>query len=150
MTVGVETIRFPYVKGTALLTDLVPLCHQLVDHQVAQLTSELAAAGRALACRSRCTVCCHQLVVLPVPEALYIADHHALSTTAFDRVQHKFAEAERRLRERQLVDELYDPTPSSTPPHLPVAVDYFRTQLPCPYLDDDLCTIYERRPMACR
>lgn len=141
-----ETFDVQLPSEDAGLEDLVPLTYQvtkrLVEHEVAQRRR----LGKLVTCQPKCSQCCHQLVVLTVPEVLYLEN----IMQGADGVADRFSATVRELEARDWVDELFNPTFSETPPHIPIAVDYFNAQLPCPALKNDLCSIYEDRPLACR
>jgi len=131
--------------GTSL-AGLVPLAYEVTQRLVEREEARRRNRGNLVTCRPKCTQCCHQLVVLTVPEVLYLEE--AISRT--EGLAEGFAARERELEARNWVEELFEPTLSETPPFLPIAVDYFNAQLPCPALRDDLCSIYADRPLPCR
>lgn len=91
-----------------------------------------APAG-ALACRQGCAHCCHQRVGVTVPEALAIVATLVATRSAAEL---------RRLHQR--VDSAYRATRGLTRDerHSPAHA--------CPLLEDELCSIYEVRPLSCR
>jgi len=99
------------------------------------LTSTLLgrAPQGALACRQGCAHCCHQRVGATVPEALAI-----FATLEATR---SLAEL-RQLRER--VERAYHSTRGLT------RDERNSPEHPCPLLENDLCSVYEVRPLACR
>jgi len=88
---------------------------------------------RAPACRAGCAHCCHQQVGVSAPEVLAIYDH--LRTTRSP------AELEVTLQRLRAAD---DRTRGMT------AAQRLSPDLPCPLLDEQQCSIYEARPLACR
>jgi Fe-S-cluster containining protein len=91
------------------------------------------AADRRLACRAGCAHCCHQQVGVSVPEVLAIYDH-LRRTCARDDLEATVA----RIRDAD------DGTRGMT------ATERLSPDLPCPFLTDDRCSIYQVRPLACR
>lgn len=85
------------------------------------------------ACRDGCSHCCHQAVWVTEPEAIYIADGLRAGspdgniTDIIDWID-KFINhtGENGVRQRH------------------------RLQVPCPFLHDNSCVIYNGRPVACR
>lgn len=91
-----------------------------------------APAG-SLACRAGCAHCCHQSVGVTVPEALTIAQHlfATLTTAELRRVQERVARAHEAMRGLSRDER-------NAPRH------------PCPFLEANLCSIYQVRPLSCR
>src|SRR5690606_23838660 len=93
---------------------------------------ERAPAG-SVACRSGCDHCCYQSVGVTPPEALAIAAHlrETLAPVELEHVRttlRAFAERIRGLSSEERVSP----------------------DLPCPFLREHACSIYEVRPLACR
>lgn len=86
--------------------------------------------GKPLDCRKGCAYCCHRIVGVSAPEAFLIADHISNSSNEFLLRDSYFKRAELTAR----ID--------------PDARHSKRT--PCALLDEDACTVYSARPLACR
>jgi hypothetical protein len=100
---------------------------QLVDGLLAR-----APVGE-LACRAGCGHCCHQVVGATAPEALAIYEH--LRTT---RTPDELAQVVTRIREAEERSRGLTSEERTSP------------ELPCPFLEEERCTVYEVRPLACR
>jgi Fe-S-cluster containining protein len=86
-----------------------------------------------VACKPKCAFCCHRMVEGTLPEAIAISEH----------VQESFSEAElAELKSRIAVYE------EAVGRFLKREIIEFRET--CPFLKDDLCSIYEARPLGCR
>ena len=99
------------------------------------LTSSLLgrAPQGALACRQGCAHCCHQRVGATAPEALAI----------FATLQATRSSAE-LLRLRERVERAYHSTRGLT------RDERNSPEHPCPLLENNLCSVYEARPLSCR
>lgn len=123
----------------ALGSDPTPERASEAARRLMALTSELVsrllalAPEGAVACKAGCGHCCHQIVGISVPEALAIFAHLQRSRSA--------AELE-ELKSR--VEALHERARG-----LPAA-ERFTPELPCAFLQDGSCSIYELRPFACR
>jgi hypothetical protein len=91
------------------------------------------AADRPPACRAGCAHCCHQAVGVTPPEVFAIHAHLRATRTPdeLDAVARRIREADDHTRGM-------------------VAADRLSPDLPCPFLEDARCTIYEARPLSCR
>ncbi len=100
---------------------------QLVDGLLAR-----APAGE-LACRAGCGHCCHQVVGATAPEVLAIYEHLRASRTADE-----LARVAARIRNADEKARGLTPDERTSP------------ELPCPFLEEERCSVYEVRPLACR
>jgi uncharacterized protein len=101
------------------------LYHQLIA-DVDDLTSQLQERYKThLQCGAGCSGCCHHhLSVFAVEATVLQAAIHALSSATRERLQQQAAEVEAKEARGE-----------------PVA---------CPLLVDNLCSVYESRPLICR
>jgi Fe-S-cluster containining protein len=85
------------------------------------------------ACKSGCAYCCHYKVEVRAPEIFLIKEHlqHHFTTTSIHTI---LAEAEANA---QLIKTL---TPEQ----------HLSTNIKCPFLKDNSCSIYTVRPFKCR
>jgi hypothetical protein len=65
-------------------------------------------------------------------------------------IRERFAEGLRRLAEAGLLDRLRAPDRSPDDTVRKVGLEYFHRGIPCPFLEDESCSIYPDRPLACR
>jgi hypothetical protein len=110
-----------------------------VGRQAMAGASEVAEAAlaqspdRPPACRSGCASCCHQTVGVTAPEVFAIYDHLRATRTPgeLQAVVAHLRETDDRTRGMGSADRL-------------------SPDLPCPFLVDARCSIYEVRPLSCR
>src|SRR5215471_17650134 len=88
-----------------------------------------SGSGVALACKKGCAHCCHAWVSLTIPEALFVA-----KLIRKTRAQ----ELEENVRRSHALTSGYDFAARERHP------------TPCPMLKEDLCSVYESRPLVCR
>ncbi|APW61349.1 YkgJ family cysteine cluster protein [Paludisphaera borealis] len=130
-----------------LLPTFRSLAETIIEHAVEDTKSE----GLTISCRSGCGACCRQLVPSSEVEARLIHDLVVdFPEPRRARVLSRFAEARRRLDEAGLLEMLLRPEAFSDDQLRPFALDYFKQGIPCPFLEDESCSIYEERPIACR
>ena len=65
-------------------------------------------------------------------------------------IRQRFADAHVRLAQTPLLAMLEDPTTFTDGDLQSVGLDYFALGIPCPFLEDESCSIYPERPIACR
>ncbi len=111
--------------------------------------------GAALSCREGCAACCRMLVPVSVPEALALREAIAgWPEERRARVAQRLDEARKRLEQAGLLPTLRAladaPSQVTDEEAEPVNRAYYALRLPCPFLEEERCSIYEHRPAACR
>lgn len=122
-----------------------------MDEQIIKLAVAAdAKAGHSVSCRKGCTACCKQIIPLSPAEAWMIADLvRSLPLERRGRLLGRFQSIRGRLEEVGFGDR-YRQTRSTSEDTAAMSVEYQRLDLPCPFLDDDACSIYPNRPTICR
>jgi Fe-S-cluster containining protein len=134
---------------------IVPLLRRLGEEALALEEQRAIQAGLSVSCRKGCAACCRMLVPVSAPEAFSLADSiQRLPDHKRTLVHQRLKDTRKRLETAGLWDRLL--ALSETDRALgdedfaPVNRDYYALRLPCPFLEDELCSIYEERPAACR
>jgi Fe-S-cluster containining protein len=134
--------------GPTSLDDMFPLLQILSDKIVETAEKEANHYGHAVSCRKGCGACCRQLVPISPVEARHIARLVAqMPEPRRQEIVRRFAAAKARLQEAGLWDSL-SRRQGVTP--LPIGMQYFRLGIPCPFLEDECCSIHQERPLTCR
>jgi Fe-S-cluster containining protein len=134
-------------------------CDPLAERQQGLIEKELTvlqAAGSEVSCRAGCAACCRQFVVVSPLEALAIQQHAQGADRAqrrrWEKAHARHAEALarrpsllRRLQAFQAAGGYLTPADGDA-----LEREYWSAQLPCPFLENERCTIYPARPFACR
>lgn len=148
VTVDVPTA---FVPVTAIVSSLRRM------GEAAQALEERNAVsqGASVSCKKGCAACCRMLIPLSAPEAFALASavkgwpaerrEAALSRLGDARARLERAGLLTPLRElaeseRQLGDDTFEPINHA----------YYALRLPCPFLVEESCSIYDDRPSACR
>ena len=111
---------------------------------------ELKAHGGRISCCKGCGACWIQLVPISEAEARRIAKLvESLPEPRRSQVKARFEDAAKRLAEAGLLKASAAGTLVSR--RLPrVRLGIFRQAIPCPFLEDEACSIYPDRPITCR
>lgn len=152
--IGDESLRVAgsVPGGECATTDLVPLLQGLANAIVAA-ASRQSAAAKTISCGPGCGACCRQLVPISLTEAAYLRDVvlPMLPEDHRQRVVHRLAEAAATLRKSQLLQVLRElPDEPDPARRQAVGLRYFLTGIPCPFLEEESCSIHPQRPLACR
>ena len=152
---GRLTTAIDVPTGFIPITAIVPVTRRLGE-EAAQLEVRHAIdAGQTVSCRMGCAACCRMLVPLSAPEAFALREY--LEQLPLDRRTYLFnrlSDTKDRLSQAGLWDRLNDVAEASrTVPDEeldPINQSYYALRISCPYLENELCSIYEARPAACR
>ncbi len=141
----------PMPPGAVSAEAMLPSFRAYTDALVANAVEQVVAAGKSVSCRAGCGACCSQSVPISTVEARRLAALvEAMPEPRRSEIRHRFAETERRIAESDLAAD-YDrwvTHSSARDRHIPH--DYFKLDIPCPFLEAGSCSIYEERPLVCR
>jgi Fe-S-cluster containining protein len=152
---GQITVPVDIPTSFILVTEIVPVMRRLGEQAQSLEERRSIEAGETISCRKGCAACCRMLVPVSSPEAFAL--QHAVEAWPEERrrgLLPRLAEARRRLEQaglltslteiaetaRQLTDDQVEATNRA----------YYALRMPCPFLVDEVCSIYEDRPAACR
>jgi len=159
-----ETRVFPVTVrlGKRVLLDLLPVARDLTMQATAVAIEKAQAKGREISCKAGCGACCRQLVAISVVEALSLVDLvAALPPEQQQTIRQRFRDAVRRLESARLIDPIHPKGQR----HLTLEIEgevtrqtivveigkrYFALGIPCPFLENESCSIHPARPLICR
>jgi len=142
--------RVSIYTGPTPLAGLVPPLFALTEGLVGLTLSRAKKEGKPATCRSGCSACCCQMVPLTVPEAFFLRD--LVATLPPDRrreILKRFDDIAAELGKNGFYSRIMDPE-NSEDDYQKIALEYVYLRLPCPFLEQDRCSIYPMRPLACR
>ncbi|KAF0105626.1 MAG: hypothetical protein FD144_264 [Rhodospirillaceae bacterium] len=126
-------------SGPVPAADVVPALQGLVNAVVAA-----AEAGKAISCRKGCGACCRQLVPISRTEAeRLLSTVAALPAERRAVLEDRFAAAEVALAAADLKER-------KGRPDRELSTAYFALGIPCPFLEEESCSIHPDRPLVCR
>lgn len=131
------------------LTSLIPPLQQLCNGVVELAIHREVEKGYKVSCQKGCSVCCSQLVPLSPPEAFYLADYvRSLPPERREALEKRFRIIKEAMKRRGLIERL--DKIEDTGEHKILGGEYFQMGLPCPFLEDNSCSIHLMRPFSCR
>lgn len=138
--------------GRTTLTELLPVIQQLDNAIVGRVGEEAERAGMPISCRAGCGACCRQLVPVSLFEAEALAKWmRALPEERRATLEERFHMALSMLRDAGVIDRILDAEPSLEKERArELAIEYFYAGVPCPFLEEESCSIHPIRPLACR
>jgi len=130
---------------------LLPALRTTADAFVAYAAERSAADGKPVSCAKGCGACCRQLVPVAEAEARRLAAVvEGLPEPRRSAVRSRFADAVARVEAAGLLPALEGRADRLVEKNLETGLAYFALGVPCPFLEDESCSIYGERPIACR
>lgn len=143
------TVTVP--NGPVRPSDIVPALHRIGDALVAAEAEAVGGSGAEVSCRAGCGACCRQLVPVLESEARFLVDVvGSLAPEHRSRVLGRWRTAITELEKYGLLGPLRRIRTQSRRDRRTLVVRYFRLGIPCPFLEDESCSIHEDRPLVCR
>lgn len=152
---GQVTTAVEVPTGLIPVTAIVPLMRHLGEEAQALEVARGMESGKTVSCQKGCAACCRMLVPLSAPEAFTVqAWVQKLPTEQRTKIFARYAQAKSLLLSHGLWQSLIALGNASEQPE-DQALDelnraYYVLRVPCPFLEDEVCSIYEERPAACR
>ncbi len=152
---GQITTAVEVPTGFVPVTAIVPLIRRLGEEAHTLEVARLVDEGKTPSCHKGCAACCRMLVPLSAPEAFALREWvRARPTDQQDRISARFAETKSQLLSHGIWQRLSELCNAPEQPNDDALEalnrDYYALRMPCPFLDEEVCTIYEERPAACR
>ena len=152
---GRLTTALDVPTGFVPITAIVPVTRRLGEEAMQLEELHAKEAGRSISCRMGCAACCRMMVPVSPPEAFALRDYvEQLPADRRGPIMDRLAATASALRQQGLLGRLQEIADASTPlsdEELdPINRAYYALRLPCPFLENELCSIYETRPAACR
>jgi Fe-S-cluster containining protein len=144
-------VQMTVPMGPTRLRYLLPMVQSFTNTMVDLTAKAVEEQGEKISCKKGCGACCRQLVPLAETEARHI--HELVEQMPEPRrseVRGRFADACRRLAEAGVLRKLLGRDHWTDEEASPLGIEYFRAGVPCPFLEEESCSIYPDRPLACR
>lgn len=137
--------------GPIRLRTMLPLVQEFTDAVVGATANAVEEQGKRISCQKGCGACCRQLVPLSEVEARHLAALvEAMPESRRSQVRARFAEACRRFAEAGMLERLRRRQEWEEGESSSVGTAYFHQGIPCPFLEEESCSIHPDRPIACR
>jgi Fe-S-cluster containining protein len=130
---------------------VLPLLQSITNQIVDAAVGEAESAGRRVSCQKGCTACCRHAVPLAHVEAdLLRSLIQRMPPARRATVLARFADARRRLANAGMLEPMEHPDRVPPGEWRALGIRYFALGIACPFLEDEACSIYADRPLACR
>jgi Fe-S-cluster containining protein len=116
----------------------------LVNAVVDAAEKQSVASGKEISCRKGCGACCRQLVPISRTEGeALLALVEAMPAERQEAVRARFSVAETTITQAGLADR-------QGRSDRQMSLAYFALRVPCPFLEEESCSIHPDRPLVCR
>ena len=131
-------------SGSVRAAAVVPALQGLVNAVVTAAETKLGEAGTEISCRKGCGACCRQLVPVSRTEAeRLLGVIEAMPAKRLRALKERFATAAAAIKGAGL-DVRADRSDRE------LSIGYFALGIPCPFLEEESCSIHPERPLVCR
>jgi Fe-S-cluster containining protein len=139
-------------EGECNLTELLPVLQSIDDSLLSAVSEQLGENGLSISCKAGCGACCRQMVPLSIFEAEALSTWIAtLAPETRQILAQRFHQALLSLSSAGIVERLVSQDWQADMDFAQELVfDYFFAGVPCPFLQDESCSIHPIRPLACR
>jgi len=129
----------------AILPDVQRFADKVSDHAAASAE----ASGARVQCGKGCGACCRQMAPVSPAEARHLKSLvDKLPQARAEAVRARFQEARARIEAAGLRPQGHPESEKAS--YREYALAYFRAGVPCPFLEDESCSIHADRPLVCR
>jgi Fe-S-cluster containining protein len=130
---------------------MLPILQQMTNSFVDIAVQENKEQGFFVSCKAGCGACCRQLVPISEIEARNLSDLvAAMPEPRQTEIRRRFDEAAVRLEEIEMLEPLRDPDRFTDQTIKDMGLAYFHAGIPCPFLEEESCSIHPDRPLSCR
>jgi Fe-S-cluster containining protein len=147
------SFEVPLTVGESTLVDALPSAYSLL----AQATEVAIRHSGAPSCRAGCGACCRHLVMLSVADArVLISEVEAMPEERRSVIRQRFAVGLERLERSGLLGPkgtrgfVVEKEGDEDARRGEITARYFALGIPCPFLEEDSCSIHPVRPLICR
>ena len=135
---------------------MLPIFHQMANSFADIGVQAVELEGKAISCKAGCGACCRQPVPIAEIEAYQIAELvESMPEPRRSEIKERFNAAYDFFDNLGWFDDfrteyLRKKTPSEMTKAIGLAHDYFGQNVPCPFLENEMCSIHTQRPVSCR
>jgi Fe-S-cluster containining protein len=130
---------------------MLPIFQQMTNSFVEMGVGAARSDGLAVSCKAGCGACCRQMVPLAEIEAYRIAEMvDGFEEPRRGEIRGRFEAAFETLAATDLFHKLSSVLELEPAVREELVLEYFRMGIPCPFLENESCSIHEDRPLSCR
>ena len=145
------SIRVDVSTGKTSVRKMLPIFRDICGSIIDATVKHVNDAGRTVTCAAGCGACCRQMVpISPVEARLLLDIVDGLPEMERSTIKERFKAAIERMEEAGLMSQLRQPIKPVGPEYKELGLRYFEQEVPCPFLENESCSIHPERPLVCR
>lgn len=130
---------------------MLPIFQQMSDTFVGLGVDAAVAAGDTVSCKAGCGACCRQVVPIAETEAYQISEIvENMPEPRRSDIKKRFYDAYAHFKKSGWFKKLDKAVGLEEKERNKLIEEYFREGVPCPFLENESCSIHEVRPLSCR
>ncbi len=138
---------------------MLPVFQKITNTIVARGVERSEAAGKAISCKAGCGACCRQPLLISEAEAFNLAELvESMPEPRRGTIKKRFADGREHFAKLEWFDRFDEFSRQARAGHseelgrkfVGLLTEYLEQRIPCPFLENDSCSIYESRPLICR
>jgi Fe-S-cluster containining protein len=130
---------------------MLPVLREIAEASIQRGVARAEARGQRVSCKAGCGACCRQIVPISVTETFLLRELvDEMPRARREVILGRFEAGRRRLAEAGLLARLTDVSWITEEAIEPLGLEYFRLGIPCPFLEEESCSIHPDRPIVCR
>ncbi len=138
---------------------MLPIFQKMTNAIVRLSEDQIRTTGAEISCTMGCGACCRQPVPIAESEVYQLAELvDAMPEPRRTEIRERFRHAVDHFRALGWFDRIAELAELSEPGNanyipkelIHEALRYFREGIPCPFLENESCSIHESRPLSCR
>ncbi len=142
-------IQFSVPAKPVKLQRMLPIFQQMTNTFVEANVTAVKKSDEEVSCKKGCGACCRQPVPVAEIEAYKLAEIvEDLPEPRRSKIKKRFEAAFRHFRETGWIEKLLNCENDEQLKE--IALEYFYEGIPCPFLENESCSIHRQRPLACR
>lgn len=130
---------------------LLPILRSITEQVVEIGVDQAREKGRTVSCAKGCGACCRQLVPISNMESRELARLvDEFPAARREAVKARFAAGLEQLQSNGIAEKLRRREDLPMDAWREIGMQYFQQGVPCPFLEEESCSIHPDRPLACR
>jgi Fe-S-cluster containining protein len=154
LRIGKEKIRFSAMMTNepVHLYDLLPFFQNITNKVIEIAIKEAVDQGKTISCKMGCCACCHQLIPISWAEGLLLLQQiDSMSPEHQQAVRARFKQNLAAVKASGIYEEMDQMVNrGDRNKRREIGIAYMNLNLPCPFLHEQSCSVYQNRPLSCR
>ena len=144
-------IQIDVPAGKVKLQRMLPFLQELTNMFVQNFVRKTEKDGRRISCKAKCGACCRQLVPISKIEAYHLSKLvRNLPALEKKKISKRFEKAVEQLESIGWMAKMRGVADLSFDERQTLGIEYFQQGIPCPFLENESCSIHKDRPLVCR